>query len=93
MSHNYIIYGLFIAGILCILSNFVDTQKMISKLFIKKNRTNTMSTNKEEVFLHIISLWYQLKEQCDACKLTVASDKLDEVFPLLNGVLDDEKTT
>ena len=33
-----------------------------------------------------------LKNKCDQCNLKVASDKLDEVFPLLNEVLDDDKT-
>lgn len=48
--------------------------------------------NKEDDFLNVISLWYKLKEQCDKCNLTIASAKLDEVFPLLNGILNDEKT-
>ena len=94
MLNNYIIYGLLTVGVLTILSNFLDPKWIISTLFSKKNKTEIVTpNNKEEVFLHIISLWYQLKEQCDACNLTIASDKLDEVFPLLNKVLDNEQTS
>jgi hypothetical protein len=39
--------------------------------------------------LEIVSLWYQLKNKCDEYHLTVASEKLDEVFPLLNKVIED----
>lgn len=91
MFNNYIIYGLLSIGVLAILSNFLDPRWIIGKLFSKKNKVSkSTSSEKEEIFLHIISLWYQLKEQCDACNLTIASDKLDEVFPLLNKVLEDE---
>ena len=91
MFNNYIIYGLLSIGVIIILSNFLDSQWIISKLFSKKNKVSkTISNEKEQIFLHIISLWYQLKEQCDACNLTIASEKLDEVFPLLNKVLEDE---
>ena len=93
MLNQYIIYGLFVVGVIAILSSFVDSKWIISKLFSKKTKVvQSTASGQEEVFLHIISLWYQLKEQCDACNLTVASDKLDEVFPLLNKVLDDQKT-
>jgi hypothetical protein len=96
MSNNYLIYALIAVGCLTILSNFLDAKWIIAKLFAKKVKPLTVSensTSKEADFLHIISLWYQLKEQCDRCKLNIASEKLDEVFPLLNGVLDDEKTS
>jgi hypothetical protein len=94
MSINYLIYGLLAIGCLTILSNFLDAKWIIAKLFAKKIKPLAVSkdsTSKEADFLHIISLWYQLKEQCDRCKLKIASEKLDEVFPLLNGVLDDEQ--
>jgi len=96
MPITYLIYGLLAVGVLAILSNFFDAKWIIAKLFAKKVKplaVSSDSNNKESNFLHIISLWYQLKEQCDRCKLSIASDKLDEVFPLLNGVLDDEKTS
>jgi hypothetical protein len=82
---NYIVYGLVVVGVLFILSNLVNAKYVISSLFKKTKVNTTPSTSvDEENFLHIISLWYQLKERCDKCSLTVASDKLDEVFPLLN---------
>ncbi len=88
----YLKYGAIVAGVLLVLWNFVDSKYIISKLF-KQKTTPTPSTktgNKETDFLEIVSLWYQLKSKCDECKLSVASNKLDEVFPLLNGVLEDE---
>ena len=38
----------------------------------------------EVKFLEIVDLWYQLKDSCDKYGLKEASDKLGEVFPLLN---------
>jgi hypothetical protein len=91
MYNNYIVYGLLAVGVLTILSNFFDPKWIISSLFSNKKKVSVVTgTSKETDFLHIVSLWYQLKEQCDKCDLKVASDKLDEVFPLLNGVLEDE---
>jgi hypothetical protein len=64
----------------------------MSKLFFKNNNTvpNQNSSDKQKEFLEIVSLWYQLKAKCDNFHLDVASQKLDEVFPLLNGILEDE---
>jgi hypothetical protein len=90
MMETYIKYGAIVAGILLILWNFIDPKYIISKLFRSKNNPIKVESNKETNFLEIVSLWYQLKSKCDECKLSIASDKLDEVFPLLNGVLDDE---
>lgn len=82
--------ALALLGALIILSNFVDFNGLIAKLaFPSKSQTS----NKQSDFLEIVGLWYKLKNKCDACKLKVASLKLDEVFPLLNKVLEDEKTT
>jgi hypothetical protein len=82
---NYIVYCLIAVGVLFILSNLVNAKYIISSLFKKtKVKTAPSTTVGEENFLHIISLWYQLKDCCDQCALITASDKLDEVFPLLN---------
>jgi|688.fasta_scaffold190962_2 hypothetical protein len=81
---NYVVYGLIAVGCLFILANFIKPTYIIAKLFKKTKVENAPVSVGEENFLHIISLWYQLKECCDKCKLSVASDKLDEVFPLLN---------
>lgn len=95
MNTNYLIFGSIGLGVLILLSNYIDFGYMVSRLFFRNTRPRPLtlsSKNKETEFLHIVSLWYQLKEKCDEFKLTTASDKLDEVFPLLNGVLEDEIT-
>jgi hypothetical protein len=38
----------------------------------------------------MINLWYKLKESCVKNNFDAASDKLDEVFPLLNNRSTDE---
>lgn len=93
MNVDYLFYILIGVGVLSILSTFFDSKWIISKLFSKKKISvdTKTSESKESDFLHVISLWYQLKEQCEKCNLTVASDKLDEVFPLLNGILNDDQ--
>jgi hypothetical protein len=90
MNLIYLVYGSIGLGVLILLSNMIDFSYLISKAFFSKNKTSKKTSNKEEEFLHIVGLWYQLKEKCDAFELKTASDKLDEVFPLLNGVLEDE---
>jgi hypothetical protein len=39
----------------------------------------------EEKFLHIVDLWHKLKTSCEQQGLKEATEKLDEVFPLLNS--------
>jgi hypothetical protein len=95
MNIDYIIYGSVILGVLILLSNYIDLSYIVSKLFFSKKNNNVVvvpekSTTKEQEFLQIISLWFQLKEKCEAFKLDIARDKLDEVFPLLNGVLEND---
>lgn len=90
MNLAYLVYGSIGLGILILLSNFVDFSYIVSKLFFSGKKSAKTQSNKEQDFLHIVGLWYQLKERCDAFDLKTASDKLDEVFPLLNGVLEDE---
>lgn len=90
IESNYLKIALVALGVVVILSNFIDIQSIVSSLIFKPK--SKKESNKQNDFLEIVGLWYQLKNKCDECKLTVASDKLDEVFPLLNGVLDDEQT-
>lgn len=91
MNVNYLIYGSIGLGVLILLTNFVDFSYIISRLFFKETVKPALTvTNKQKDFLEIVGLWYQLKERCDKFELNVASEKLDEVFPLLNGVLEDE---
>jgi hypothetical protein len=89
MNVNYIIYGSIGLGILILLSNMIDFSYIVSKLFFN-NSEKRNSTSKQQDFLEIVGLWYELKDRCDKFDLKVASEKLDEVFPLLNGVLEDE---
>jgi hypothetical protein len=91
MNITYLIYGSVGLGVLILLSNIVDFSYWVSKLFLNNKPQNELKTDKEKEFLTIVGLWYQLKEKCDSFDLIVASKKLDEVFPLLNGVLEDEK--
>lgn len=91
MNLVYLVYGSIGLGVLILLSNLVDFSYLISKVFFSDtNKVNKVFKSKEEDFLHIVGLWYQLKEKCDVFNLVTASQKLDEVFPLLNGVLEDE---
>lgn len=91
MSDLYIKIALVSIGALIILLNFVDISSLVSKL-VFRNRPQPV-VQQQEGFLEIVSLWYQLKNKCEQFKLKVASDKLDEVFPLLNGILEDDKVS
>ena len=81
-----------IIGGLILLSNFINVDFILAKLLPKKKVKPVTpalpidsTENNDEKFLHIINLWYQLKESCDSYGLKLAVEKLDEVFPLLNN--------
>lgn len=82
------ILALVIGGAL-LLSNVVSVDYVLAKLLPKKKVVPQVpvdtSNHNDEKFLHIINLWYQLKENCDLYGLKMAVEKLDEVFPLLNN--------
>lgn len=78
---------LIVVGLFILSTNFVDMSYLVSKLFVKSKKTAEL--DKEGGFLEIVSLWYQLKNKCDLYHLDTASDKLDEVFPLLNKMLEE----
>lgn len=86
MNINYFVYGFIGLGCLLLLSNFIDVSYIFSRLLFRK-RNIVVNNDKQKDFLEIVGLWYQLKSRCDQFNLKVASDKLDEVFPLLNEVL------
>jgi hypothetical protein len=97
MIENYIKYGAIVIGIICVLASFLDTKYIIGSIFKKKannkpeiDSDNAVENDSATGFLEIVSLWYQLKSKCDHYNLSSASEKLDEVFPLLNKVLDNE---
>jgi hypothetical protein len=75
-------------GCLLLVSNFIDFQSLLTKVIFGGSKK---VINKESTFLEIIGLWYQLKVKCDTINLNEASDKLDEVFPLLNKALEDDQ--
>lgn len=88
---KYIAIGL---GLLCLVLGLVDTKYILNKILNRKidkpSDKNTEPTENVGDFLEIVSLWYQLKSKCDEQKLLSASEKLDEVFPLLNKVIENE---
>jgi len=94
MNIDYFIYASFGLAVILLLTNYIDFSYIISKLFFSKvNNTiplTPVETDKEKEFLHLVSLWFQLKEKCEDFNLKIACEKLDEVFILLNGALDDE---
>lgn len=100
MTEIYVKIGAILVGLLVILSGVINIPSLVSKLILRKKKVIEVNntplavhdeTDKQKEFLDIVSLWYQLKHKCDEFNLHVASEKLDEVFPLLNGVLEDEE--
>lgn len=91
MFNNLSVWFL-IVGTLILASNFIDVPYLVSKLFSRAKKVQVVEEThkKEEGFLEIVSLWYQLKTKCEEYKLDIASEKLDEVFPLLNQVIEED---
>jgi hypothetical protein len=77
---------LLLIGVVILLSNFIDISYLTSKVLSFRKENNSPSRTG---FLEIISLWYQLKTKCDEHNLKIASEKLDEVFPLLNKLIEE----
>ena len=65
---------------------------LLAKLSIKSDGSSDeeIITNTDS-FLKTLELWYLLKKRCDESKLMLASEKMDEVFPLLNDNIEGEK--
>lgn len=72
-------------GVSILLFTLVDVNWLIDKL-LNKEAVKIIPDNKKDdkLFLNIVDLWYKLKASCESYGLLNASDKLDEVFPLLN---------
>lgn len=72
---------------LLLVFNFVDFNYILDKLLFKKREVVVVPEKEkdDEVFLHIVDLWYQLRESCENQGLSSAVNKIDEVFPLLNN--------
>ncbi|NDD83585.1 hypothetical protein EBZ38_04785 [bacterium] len=80
-------------GSLILLSNFIRFDNILARLIsttvVKKPVVN--DSKEDEKFLHIINLWYQLRDNCHAYGLQLATEKLDEVFLLLNNRKDESE--
>jgi|TARA_B100001113_G_scaffold349652_1_gene345385 hypothetical protein len=82
------ISAIVIAG--CILLSTINLLPYFSAVFswLKKPFVKTVKpvvvTEDEVEFLEIVDLWYKLKDSCDKYGLKAATEKLGEVFPLLN---------
>jgi|TARA_B100001094_G_scaffold332984_1_gene407688 hypothetical protein len=59
--------------------------KGVFKWPFKKREVVVVEPDPEVKFLHIVDLWHKLKISCDEQGLNEATEKLDEVFPLLNS--------
>lgn len=69
------------AGLFASNFNYTPTLTWIKSLFKK----TPVTPNKNEVdFLDVVQSWHTLKNQCKVLELNEATEKLDEVFPLLN---------
>lgn len=69
------------AGLLASNFNYAPVTAWVKNLFKKTPVVNPKSSVD---FLDVVGSWHTLKSQCKELELTEASDKLDEVFPLLN---------
>lgn len=63
---------------------FSKVKSVIKWPFVKVSKVVVPTQPEKVTFLEIVDLWHQLKESCDEYGLKEASNKLDEVFPLLN---------
>jgi hypothetical protein len=78
-----------VVGLLLVASCYwVDFNYLLAKMLLKKKpvveKDVEVVVDTGDQFLHIIDLWYKLRAQCVDAKLDSATQKLDEVFPLLN---------
>lgn len=85
-----VIKGLALVIAIGLLLSKVDFSYILAKFSVKKNIVNPPSVviDQGDAFIKTLELWYALKKQCEESKLTEASIKLDEVFPLLNDNLE-----
>jgi len=69
------------AGLLVSNFNYSPAIAWIKNLF---KRTPVINPKSSVDFLDVVGSWHTLKSQCKELELREASEKLDEVFPLLN---------
>ena len=74
--------AILIAAVLLVSNfNYGPAIAWVKNLFKKTPEVNPKSSVN---FLDVVGSWHTLKSQCKQLELTEASEKLDEVFPLLN---------
>lgn len=91
---EFVLKGVALVVAVGILISTIDFSYVMAKIAVKNNvkvddnkvivPTVPVDSNQGSQFLKTLELWYLLKKQCEDYKLTAASEKLDEVFPLLN---------
>lgn len=93
---EFVLKGVAVVVAVGLLLSSVDFSYLLAKLTVKDDTKVVTPTNKVVVqvnedsqFLRTLELWYLLKKQCDEAKLTAASQKMDDVFPLLNDNLEE----
>lgn len=86
MDLEMILKGVALVVAIGLLLSSVDFSYLLAKLTVKKKSVNVPNIplpNGTE-FIKTLELWYALKTSCDKNGLGAASEKMDEVFPLLN---------
>ena len=91
-SLELVVKGIALIIAIGLLLSSVDFSYLLAKLSIKSDGSSDeeIITNTDS-FLKTLELWYLLKKRCDESKLMLASEKMDEVFPLLNDNIEGEK--
>lgn len=93
MDLEMILKGVALVVAIGLLLSSIDFSYLLAKLTIKKKSVNVPNIplpNGTE-FIKTLELWYALKTSCDKNGLSAASEKMDEVFPLLNDNMEVEK--
>lgn len=93
MDLEMILKGVALVVAIGLLLSSVDFSYILAKLTVKKKSVNVPNIplpNGTE-FIKTLELWYALKTSCDKNGLGAASEKMDEVFPLLNDNMEVEK--
>lgn len=82
-----------LVGVSILVFTLVDFNWIVDKLLSRESNV-VVPHNKQndKLFLHIVDLWYKLKESCESYGLHNASEKLDEVFPLLNDKAEEDQS-
>ena len=92
---EFILKGVAVVVAVGLLLGSIDFSYLLAKLTIKDNENITpdgkvvVKIREDSQFLRTLELWYLLKKQCDDAGLSNASEKMDEVFPLLNDNLEE----